>query len=58
MDLYVSRNFPLSSYTLTNCISSAGGTNFEVRVGNSLSFVGFSSNIYVSLKACNNPNDE
>lgn len=46
MDLQVTGNFPQNtSYTLTNGIATAGGTNFEVRVVNSLSFVQFSSNI-------------
>ncbi len=64
MDLEIDYKFPQNtSYTLNNGIPQAGGSNFEVRVVNSLTFVNFSSNVVgvkgvKLLKGDYNPNAE
>ena len=46
MDLQIDYDFvPNTSYTLTNGLPQAGGSNFEVRILNSLELIRFSSNI-------------
>lgn len=62
MDLQISYNFNQStSYTLTNGIPQAGGSNFEVRIVNCANLIRFSSNVTgltgaKKLKGDSNPN--
>ncbi len=64
MEFQVDINFSHNTaYTLNDGIASTGGTNFEIRVTNSSTFIRFSSNVtgvtaVKKLKIDTNPNSE